>query len=265
MNKYAIFTMAQNDDPFLEVWLSYYSSAAPDADLYVLDHNSEGDHGRNLGELTKMYPFHRMQVHEPTSFNSVWMTNVVRSFQAFLLQSYNIVAFSGVDEIIAPHWDLSLTLQEWLAYFGNRDDLQTRCQGYEVVHDVESEPPIVWDQEVLSQRSHWYFCHRYSKPLVSKITTWWHPGFHEASNVPKQPSTDVILIHLHKIDYELCRARHQERVAREWHAPERLQGVYRHNMIDDPDKLSRWIRTNADDTSEYARLDHIPPQIRQLI
>jgi len=257
--------MAKNDDPFLEVWLSYYSAAAPDADLYVLDHESEGDHGKNLTQLQKMYPFHYIRVHEPTSFNSVWMVNVVRSFQTFLLQSYDIAAFSGVDEIIAPHWDLSMTLQEWLAYFFNRDDLQTRCTGFEVVHDVESESPIVWDQEILLQRSHWYQCKRYSKPMVAKITTWWGPGFYNASNVPGKPDSDVILIHLHKVDFELCRLRHQERNAREWHAPARIKGVYRHNMLDDPDKLSRWILSNADNTSEYAKLEHIPSKIRTLI
>ena len=44
----------------------------------------------------------------------------------------------------------------------------------------------------------------------------WRPGFHGREDFQFQPDPDLRLIHLHRMDYELCRRRHATRERRRW-------------------------------------------------
>jgi hypothetical protein len=256
------FTCVQNETSFLRKWSSYYGQHLAPDDLYVLDHDSQGETVDLLQRLASL-GVNVFRIHNPYSYDSQWLVRVVRSFQQFLLSTAQWVLFCGVDEIVVPASDTSL-----LDFFRKpMEPSILRCRGYEVLHFREEEPPLVLSEPWLRQRSRWYHCARYSKPTVARLPVFWTAGFHEASNVEPYPANagELLLIHLHRIDYDECLARHRERAAREWAPRERREGVYRQNLLEDPEKLSRWMLCNADKTSQYAVPEQIPSPIRDLL
>jgi hypothetical protein len=267
MGKTAIFTMVQNDTVFTERWVDYHAQFFDV--VYVLDHDSEGDAEEVLWGIRQVTAGREhvsvLPVHNYCSYDAPWMVRIVRQFQAFLLQSYDVVAFTAVDEFLATRQG---DLSGWLEIFGSSGAWATRAAGYEVVHYRDQEQPLDWHADLwLPQRKMWYPCQKYSKPVLSKFPISWTPGFSNASNMSDvlTVSDDLLLLHLHRIDYDTCLRKHRETRAREWAPADKNAGPYRHNRLEEPEALSRWMLCNADDTANYATLEPIPAVIRDLL
>ncbi len=260
MGSVAIFTIAKDEPVFLEKWLAYYGERFAMLDTYVLDHHSVVS--SPLSEL-EFQSVHWIPVRHPLSFDSRWLTNLATSFHKFLRSSYDTVVFTAVDEFLVMR-DPDEDLYEHLR-------LRTKaahCCGYEVVHR-EEEPALDFAQQPwLSQRTWWYPCQRYSKPIAYNSPIYWNQGtgFARAANIsPTWRDEELLLLHLHRIDYDYCLRRHRQRAALAWAPEDRREGPYRCNLIDDPEALKLWMNCNSDDTGTYAPLDEIPENIRVVL
>jgi hypothetical protein len=251
----AVFTIAQDEIDLLPLWVAHYRHYAPEAALYVLNHDSMGDadwYLRNMSDDITVVP-----VHHADSFDYDWLARVVEDFAAFLLRSHDTVGFSEVDELLMPDPALYATLHELTAA---TTEPFLKSAGWCVVHHYPQEPALEWEKPILAQRLHWYPAQRYSKISLMRAPVYYTHGFHHALNVPNtlQPHPGLLCLHLHQADYQTTLRRHQRNGGRCWSPVFRTaeQGV--HQRLENPDGLQKYLLCNLDDPQEYATLEAIP-------
>ena len=218
-NDLCAFTIVQNETYFLDIWVNYYSRSIPFSDLYVLNHNSYTDAALSVLDKVRSLGVNVINVHNKFSFNHYWLRSVVEKFHRFLLNSYKVVIFAESDEIIIPRPDLySANLKEYVLnnIDGSKDNI-IRCVGYCLEHDPAIEPALDLSKPVMSQRRKWRYTQLYNKPAISSRECSWNLGFHCLLNDINHPvDKHLLLIHLHKMDYHLCKQRHKERAFENW-------------------------------------------------
>ncbi len=133
----------------------------------------------------------------------------VPKIQNQLLEIYDIVIFAEADEFIVPDPEKYTDLKDFL--LKNKDDHFT-VQGYNVIHDVNSEPPLDPRLPLLKQRKYWYKHGGIngggeSKLLITrKGNVWYDAGFHWSNPcIPEHP--DLYNFHLKQIDFDIRNSR----------------------------------------------------------
>lgn len=225
-------TIVHNEPVFLSIWLRYYSRFFAPSDIYVLDHDTTDGSTAGGG-------FVRIPVSHD-SVDHVWMVETVQALQHELLERYDVVLVTDVDEMIAPD-PRKATLGEYIAAF---DADFVNCQGYELVHVRETEPPYDPSRPILDQRGFWWDNDYYSKPLLARVPMNWIPGFHSRTDRQTNPDPDLYLIHLHRLDYDICKQRHRERRKQQWNQLDLDEGWAMHNRFVDDELFSRWFYTS---------------------
>ena len=71
------------------------------------------------------------------------------------------------------------------------------------------------------------------------------------------------MIHLHRVDYDLCLARHRAAVERTWNQDDLEQGLGRESRVVDVDAFREWFF--AGDDLEGSEREPIPERIRALL
>lgn len=242
----------------LHLWLRYYGQFFKPEDTYILGHDVPGDAGKQLATAASQGFYQLVPVHRPHSYDTRWLTRTVTEFQRFLLQSYRVVVFAAVDEFIIVRREGGL-----FRYMADSPQI-VRCHGWEVVHQRPDEPGLVFEKPILAQRKMWAASKRYSKPLIARTPIYWQPGFTQAVNVrPEQNYDDgVIVVHLHKVDFNFLVYRHRLLAAKRWHPAEINSPLYEHNRTDDLERLAAWMLISSDDPSKPVELTAIPEVIR---
>jgi len=92
----------------------------------------------------------------------------------------------------------------------NFEETCVRCNGYELIHRRELEPPIDFQKPILQQRNYWFRSKFFLKPILSKIPLHWEVGFHHA-NGNIEVDENLYLIHLHRLDYNFCKKHTEEK------------------------------------------------------
>jgi hypothetical protein len=253
MRPRAAFTIAQNEPVMLPLWLSYYGRYFDPDDLYVLDHDSSDGSTEGLEGRCRVVPVHRQ------TYDHDWLRSIVESFQAFLLRSYDTVLFTDSDEFVLADPSRYSGLDDYIAKLTRP---AARCTGFNVVQQPD-EPPLRFDAPLLAQRRRWHASLLYSKRLLSRIPLRWSEGFHLEYSAPDDsPDPELLLVHLHRVDYDTCLARHRMAFARDWKEADLLQGLGAQNRIIEPDEFEEWFRhgPELDTPSEL-----IPEHIRSLL
>ena len=229
----AALTIAQNESLFLPIWLGYYSRFFDPDDIYVLDHDSDDGSTADGG-------FVRIPVSHET-FDNTWMVSTVEHHQRELLERYEVVLVVDVDEIVAPDpaWG---TLEDYLARF---DEDWVNCLGYEVLHMRDREPPFDPGTPVLEQRGWWYPNDLYDKPSIARIPLEWRPGFHGRTDYHFNLDPDLRLIHLHRMDYDICQARHARWTRSDWNPKDLEAGWGTHNRVTQDAEFEQWFYTDS--------------------
>jgi Glycosyl transferase family 2 len=246
----AVQTIVHNEAALLPIWLRYYSRFFGADDIYVLDNDSTD--GSTSG---------RGFVRVPVSHDRVdhtWMVRTLESHQHELLERYDVVLTTDVDEIVAPlpEWG---TLGDYLDRF---DEEFVNCIGYEILHMKDIEPPYRPDRPVLEQRGYWFAAAGYDKPALASVPMKWKPGFHEREDGELAFDPDLYMIHLHRMDFEISLERHRLRERRAWDQRDLDKGWALHNLITDEDEFERWFYSDAVDSGRVAppiELEPIPP------
>ncbi len=241
----ALITIVHSEPVFLPIWLRYYSQFFGSEDIYVLDNESSDDSIRDGG-------FVRIPVPHDTVDHS-WMVRTVEELQHELVARYDVVLVTDVDEIVAPA-PTHGTLGDYLDRF---DEEWVNCLGYEVLHMKETEPPLCLDRPILAQRGHWFFNDAYDKAALATVPMSWRPGFHGRSDFHFNVDPDLRLIHLHRMDYDVCLRRHRARSRRPWAELDARERWAVHNQIVDETEFHRWFYED----SCFDALEIVPERI----
>jgi hypothetical protein len=241
----AMVTIVHNEPVFLPLWLGYYGRYFAPQDIYVLDNETTDGSTQRDG-------FVRVPVaHDRVDHG--WMVQTVEAFQRELLGRYDIVVFTDVDELISPvpEWG---TLGEYLDRF---DEEWVNCLGYEILHKRRTEPPLRRDEPVLDQRRWWFHNDGYDKAAIATVPMHWRPGFHGRADFHFNLDPDLRLIHLHRMDFDICRERHRTRSRRSWDERDAREGWAAHNRIADGERFERWF----DEDSSFPGVEMKPEEI----
>ena len=249
----AVVTIVRNEHVFLPIWLAYYSQFFGPDDIYVLDH--ESDDGSTDGD-----GFVRVPVSHET-VDHTWMVRTVEQHQHALLEDYDVVVVTDVDEIIAPRPDWG-TLGDYVDRF--REPFVT-TRGYEVVHLVDREPALDLGRKVLEQRGHWFANPVYDKPVVATEPMEWVPGFHTTPDFRREFDPDLYLIHLHRMDFDLCLERHRFRRTRAWNELDVKLGWAKHNRITSEADFARWFYEDSGLELTPVVVERIPDMWRGVV
>lgn len=261
----AVFTIVRDDPVWLRLWLRHYVQWFDPRDIYVLNHQSHSD-DITLNSLAGQA--HVLPVFNDAYYPLQWLMETVSWFQRYLLQSYDTVLYTDVDELLVTrpggaYHDLG-------DYIRRMRSAYTVCTGYEVVHKHDLEPALDFGRwPLLSQRQWWYPTIAYSKPLLAQQPLTWSRGFHnarETEGVYADP--ELLLLHLHKIDFGYKKSRIQ---AREKYAftkdPADVHCTLQYRQTSESELLSWWYR-HIDCFLSFDQpqiLEAIPEAVRALI
>lgn len=249
----AVVTMVRDEPEFLTIWLDYYSRYFAPEDIYVLDHQtSDGSTSRG--------GFNRVPVVRPV-FSERWFTDVRAEFQHELLRTYDLVVVCDVDEIIAP-------LPKWGhlgTYLDRFDEDFVNCVGYELLHIPEREPPLDLARPVLDQRRHWFRNPLYDKPSVASVPMEWGLGFHRRADGLVSYDPDLFLLHLHRMDYDLCLTRHRRRAPMARTESDLRAGHGYQNVIVDQAEFARWFRQDTGLDGRSVDVEEIDPMWQSVV
>jgi hypothetical protein len=244
----AVVTIVQNESLLLPIWLGYYSRFFAPEDIYVLDHDSSD--GSTDGD-----GFVRVPVSHKT-FDNTWMLNTMEEHQRRLLERYDVVVAVDVDEIVAPTPSLG-TLGDYLARF---DEEWVNCLGYEVLHERDREPPLDPRRPVLDQRSTWFAAAAYDKPAIATAPLDWRLGRHGRADYQFNGDPDLRLIHLHRMDYDVCKQRHERWRNVRWNKRDLREGWATHNRLTEASEFDRWFYED----SGLANYELVPEPIHEV-
>lgn len=252
----AVFTIVQNESVFLPLWARYYAQHFNPEDIYILNHQSTD--GSVLSAKSKNPGIRILPVYNELSFSHEWLRDTVSSFQRFLLQSYDQVLFAEADEIVAAA--PGVHPEGLKQYMARNPKMICRCTGFEIVQ-TEGELGINWEQPLIAQRSTMIRCPTYSKPILSKVPLDWEMGFHDLRNTSLKPDPSLLLLHLHRIDYQYTLERHLSAVRRKWSPQDTEQGRGWQNRVVDPAEFDRWYKFTRPGES----IEHIPDAWKEII
>lgn len=227
--KRAIITIVHNEPVFFPLWLRYYSRIFKPKDIYVLDHETSDGSTSGRG-------FVRIPVTHPT-VDHTWMVETITDLQHDLLSRYEVTVVTDVDELIAP---LPATgkLGDYLSGF---EEEWVNCLGYELLHMRGREAPLDLNRPILEQRGWWFWNDGYDKAAIATVPMQWRPGFHGRADFQFHPDPDLRLLHLHRVDYDLCLARHMTRSGLRWAELDEREGWAAHNMIVEEEAFEKWF------------------------
>jgi hypothetical protein len=237
----AVLTIVQNEAVFLPIWLRYYSQFFAPDDIYVLDHESTDGSTSGSG-------FVRIPVEHET-VDHTWMVRTIEAHQHELLERYDMVLATDVDEIVVPNPEWG-TLGQYLDRF---DEEWINCLGYEVLHLKDREAPLRMDRPILEQRGYWFANAAYDKPALATVPMTWEPGFHARSDGQLNLDPDLHLVHLHRMDYDICLARHRWRRERRWNQHDLTAGWAVHNRITEAEDFERWFYEDDNWNSSFRK------------
>jgi hypothetical protein len=249
----AVVTIARNEKVFLPIWWHYYSRFFAPEDIYILDHDSTDGSLSGGG-------FVRVPVSHPV-VDWGWHRDMLQQQQHRLLDEYEVVLCTDADEIVAPDPSTG-TLGD---YIDRLDKDFVNCRGYEILHKKDDEAPLDVNAPILLvQRSHWFFNPSYSKPLLARVPMHWHGGLHTRVDGQICEDPSLYLIHLHRVDYEICLDRHRQRISIPWNQRDLDENWGYQNRITEERQFEHWFYNDSSCGSPiHAEL--IPSQWKGLI
>lgn len=232
--KRAIFVMVQNEPIFLPIWLKYYSKYFSGDDIYIFNHRTTD---KSLETSKKKFSFNEIYLDYPYSFDHRWFKFVINTVQRHLLKFYEFVVFTDIDEIILPTSPGFGDLDDYI------DGIKTdyvRCKGFDLIHLKDKEPVFDPAKPVLAQRKFWYPTRWYDKTLISRVPLTWKMGNHQVTKRESNQDTTLLLIHLHKLDFDMCWNKNLEKAKLNWNKYDVEKGQGFQNRISQMEDFKKY-------------------------
>lgn len=191
----AVFTIVRDEPFFLDIWCRYYTKMFRSENCYVMN-NSTSDN--SVEDAIKNYAINVVDFPSDGAFDHNWLRDTVQSFQRRLLQDYEIVIFAEVDEFLVSKNEEQLS--DVINRFSASKSLNIKSHGYNIVHQIDSEPTICSSVDVLKNRSTMFRTTLYDKVLVTKTPLTYCRGFHLCTSSTKLFEENILLLHLQQVD-----------------------------------------------------------------
>ena len=253
----AVFTHVNNEDKFFPIWLKHYSQYYDSKDIYVINHNSTGEFLEVLKEGARKEKFTMITVYNDQWFNGVWQCYNFSLFQWFLLQSYNTVLASDVDEIVTV--DPKSRYKDLREYYEKFVGHTIATQGYHIVSDPLNDPPIDVSRPILEQRNRMVYDGFLHKPLLSRIKCQYNFGQHNTNNVSYDIDKSLLMLHLHYIDVEWTIEKDNKRSRDRWSEFDIANGFSIQNLPCDREEKIKMFQ------DVYAKSEEMPYYYEGLI
>lgn len=241
-----MLTIVHDEAVFFPIWREYYGRFFAPEDMYVLDH--ETTDGSTDGDGFVRIPV----THDRVDMR--WLRDTIQAKQNELIERYDVVLVTDVDEIVAPRPDTG-TLGDYIDRFDKRF---VNCTGYELLHQKDTEAPYDPSRPILSQRGSWFPNWAYSKPILAREAMDWHLGFHARMDGEADFDETLHLIHLHRMDYGLCLARHRQRHQMQWSERDLAKGRAYQNRIVDDAEFDAWFSHDSCNSILDIQVEPIP-------
>lgn len=167
--KVAAVCMAYNEPEWLPVWIAHYSAQVGIENCFILNDGTSDGSTDGLGCCVLHLPRKPYNPASQSDFNS--------DFCSGLLQYYDFVLYTDVDEFVTPDPAVSETL---LDYCRRPLPPVTSMIGLNVVHLPDEEPPFEFNRPMLSQRKYVQFSSSMCKATLIRRPVRWTPGSHAA-------------------------------------------------------------------------------------
>ena len=126
------------------------------------------------------------------------------------------------------------------------------------------EPPFDLDRPILDQRGYWFVNGAYDKPALATEPMSWTPGISHRSDGRYHFDPELRLIHLHRMDYDLCLAKHRLLRDRAWSSEDMAEERGVHNRIADEDAFEHWFYEESSSADVEIVVERIPPSWKGL-
>lgn len=222
--KVAALTMVYNERDLLPIWLRYYGNQVGQQNCFVLDHGSDDGSTDMLGAANR--------IRVPRSeFDEFKRAASISALCESLLQWYDFVVYTDVDEILVPDPGIASTLLNYCT--ADRFDVTTAI-GLNLIHRVPSEPRLDLARPIMQQRSVAMPIASMCKPSLVRRPVKWAIGFHSYDGPVKFDG--LYLFHLAYADKDTALRRQEKR----------RQAVVGHPYANHPHKLpdsaiNKWI------------------------
>ena len=185
----AAITFCRDEGRMLPLWVKYYGGQFGVENLYVVDDNSEDGSTDNLPcDVLHIPPI------RGGKFNSTRMA-MVGNLGRSLLQLYDVVIFCDTDEFIVPDPDRYASLAEYVEAKSGEGLNAVGSLGFNIVHNVGSEPPLDLSRPLLGQRQLAKFLPLMCKPAIKWVPAHWSSGTHGV-RTPYKVDPDLWMFHM---------------------------------------------------------------------
>jgi hypothetical protein len=266
-----VFTIMNNEYEFFPIWLNYYSKFFEPQDIYVLDHNSDGEFFEQVQQLSREGKFNLQRVYNYALFDHGWLQSTVTDYQHFLINSYNSTLFIEIDEIVATQPNSKYkNIGHYMDEFNKSGLKAVRADGFNIVSNPDGDKPLDPNVPVLQQRSRYKWDLSYCKPYIASIPLDYTGGFH--STISEQKATgetfgikeylidkDLIAFHLHYIDINWTHQKNHRRSQDKWSTHDWQHGMGYQNKPKTIESEKNLF------LSFYYNSDKIPDNLRDIV
>lgn len=185
----AAITFCRDEGRMLPLWVRYYGGLFGDANIYVVDDNSEDGSTDDLPcDVLHVPPI------RGGKFNTTRMA-MVGNLGRSLLTLYDVVLFCDTDEFIVPDPAKYADLKAYVEAKDGEGLGAVGSLGFNVVHAVDSEPPLDLTRPLLGQRRLAKFLPLMCKPAIKWVPAHWSAGTH-GIRTPYAVDPDLWMFHM---------------------------------------------------------------------
>lgn len=199
-----LLTYVHDEHFFFPIFLKYYTKIFNPEDIFVVENNCENSFIYNYRKkfLFNNFVFNTKFNHDFTAINQE-LTRLMR----ILLDQYYSVYLAECDEILYHPNGLIQAAKKYFKW----PQKVIRCLGYEPIHDIQNnESALNPDLSLLKQRKLWWDNNYFRKPVFIKEPIDYWNNMHNFDEAYPTIDTQLMLIHLKMIDYDVLYARNQK-------------------------------------------------------
>lgn len=175
MKKIAALTMVRNDDFFLGKWTAWYGAMLGKENLYIFfDGEDQTVPECTNGCFTKLLP----RVEGNVQASDKRRIDIMSEFAAGLLDRYDMIIGTDIDEFLIVDPDLGKSLPEYLSGLEVDGFNSVSALGCDVIQNIRKEGGLDSGATLLSQRRYARLSTRYTKASVLCKPVQWGSGFH---------------------------------------------------------------------------------------